>query len=268
MSEQVTCPLTGLRLVAAAGESGWRVAHERYVRRGGILSVAVNKQVGPLPAGAPDSRGRFDTVGRTVYFGQTEEVAFAEVLQGFRKRAVAVSADAEAAGYADVDQYIAEVLSDARANRMDRPWAISGDWQWARCVHEVAMPTEGWWVVIDHPDTLNTLTNRLAPSLRRLGIDMVTTGLTAGEGREVTTLLAEEVRNTVLFDRSLPLGIDFPSKTAYGRCWAWWDRNADDGLLPGPNDPRTIHDHNVDRPAMRAIAGAWDLPVLQGRPRH
>ncbi len=58
------------------------------------------------------------------------------------------------------------------------------------------------------------------------------------ENRAVTTLLAQHVRGQSLFDGSLPLGIQFTSKTGYGTCWARWDRRADDGLTPGENDPR------------------------------
>lgn len=75
------CPQTGLYLVPARGGDGWRIAKEQYVRSGGILSVMENKRVGPLPDDALDRRGRFDTIGRTVYFGQTQTAAYAEVLR-------------------------------------------------------------------------------------------------------------------------------------------------------------------------------------------
>lgn len=105
----------------ARGEVGWRIAKEQYVRSGGILSVRVNHHVGPLPDDAPDRRGRFDTVGRTVYFGRTALVAFAEVLQEFRLRRLTVEADADAAGFT-VDEYIETIASQARENGVDRPW--------------------------------------------------------------------------------------------------------------------------------------------------
>src|SRR5690606_35997277 len=71
-----TCPRTGLHLVPARGQDGWRVAQERYTRSGGILAVRVNEHVGPLPADLPDRRGRFDTIGRTVYFAERATTAF------------------------------------------------------------------------------------------------------------------------------------------------------------------------------------------------
>jgi hypothetical protein len=43
-------------------------------------------------------------------------------------------------------------------------------------------------------------------------------------------LLAHVIRGAVLDDGSEPLRISYPSKTLTGRCWAYWDRRADEGL--------------------------------------
>lgn len=120
------CPRTGLYLVPARGRDGWRVAQERYTRSGGILAVRVNEHVGPLPAELPDRRGRFDTIGRTVYFAERATTAFAEVLQDFRVARVAVQADADATGLS-VEEYITAVGDQAAANGRERPWAVSVD---------------------------------------------------------------------------------------------------------------------------------------------
>ncbi|GAA4424038.1 hypothetical protein GCM10023169_20380 [Georgenia halophila] len=243
------------------------MALEKYTRSGGILAVRMNAHVGPLPENSADRRGRFDTIGRTVYFAEHETTAFAEVLQPFRARRIALQADADAVGLS-VDDYVERVQSEATKNGMGRPWAISADWQMSRCVHQVRMPATSWWVQIDHKDTLNRLGLDLAEPLKRLGVPMLTLSGTTGENRAVTTLLAEHVRGQTLFDGSRPLGIQFVSKTGYGNCWAWWDRRADDGLTPGENDPKTLEDFNVDRPAFRAVTDDWDLEILQGRPRY
>lgn len=261
------CPETGLYLVAARGQSGWRVAKEHYTRSGGILAVRVNEHVGPLPTDAADRRGRFDTIGRTVYFAEQASTAFAEVLQEFRAARVALQADAEAIGVG-VDDYIAQVCAQAAANSRARPWAVSVDWQLSRSLHRVRMPAAGWWVQIDHKDTLNRLGLDLAKPLSQLGLSMLTLSGTAGEDRGVTTLLAEHVRGQTLFDGSRPLGVQFSSKTAYGTCWAWWDRRADDGLTPGDNDPRSITDCNVDGEAFRNVTTDWGLEVLPGNLRR
>lgn len=86
-----TCTSTGLRLVAAGGETAFRVAKDRH----GALSVLPNSHVGPLPIGTDpsvgDRRGRFDTVGSTVYLADSRRCAYAEVLIGFRQKRAAIA---------------------------------------------------------------------------------------------------------------------------------------------------------------------------------
>lgn len=259
------CPDTGLYLVPARGEIGWRVGKEKYVRSSGILSVRVNEHVGPLADDVPDERGRYDTLGRTVYFGKTAQASFAEVLQDIRRKRLAQEADASAAGYA-FEEYVDTVNIQADENDVDRAWAISGKWQVDRCLHKVAMPSAGWWVRADHHATINQVATDLAAPLREMKVDLLTLGDLGGETRGVTTLIAEHIRNQNLFDGSRPLGIEFPSKTGYGTCWAWWDRRADDGLTPGTNDPKTLEDLNVNVSSFRKVAADWGLEILPGRP--
>ncbi|UNX55229.1 hypothetical protein MF406_02815 [Georgenia sp. TF02-10] len=227
----------------------------------------MNEHVGPLPAELPDRRGRFDTIGRTVYFAERASTAFAEVLQDFRAARVALQADADAIGMS-VEEYIANVCDQAAVNGRERPWAVSADWQMSRSLHRVAMPAEGWWVHIHHRTTLNRLGLDLAEPLRQAGVPLLTLSGTTSENRAVTTLLAQHVRGQTLFDGSLPLGIQFTSTTGYGTCWAWWDRRADDGLTPGQNDPKTIDDLNIDGAPFRAVTTDWELEVLPGALRY
>lgn len=175
--------------------------------------------------------------------------------------------DAAAVGLT-VDDYIAAVLEEAECRDVDRPWAISGDWQFTRSIHRVSMPRTGWWVAIDQPATQNTLTQALALDLTALGYLQVHTGVVTSDDRAVTTQVAEYVRNVLLDNGSLPPGISFRSKTAYGRCWAFWDRRADDGLTPGDNDPALDGSTNIDTDAFRQVATALRLPILPGRPRY
>lgn len=261
------CPTTGFYVEPATRHPfAWRVAKEHYVRVGGINAVRRNGSVGPLPPANADVRGRFDTVGRTVYFGKTQQAAFAEVLQAFRQKRAALEADAAAAGFT-VDQYIKAVIDHTDRAGVDRPWAIGADWQMARCLHKVSMPSDGWWVRIDHRETMNQLTLDLA-SLKPFDVETVKLSIVTHPDRAVTTHLADHIRNSRLFDASAPLGIVYPSNLGYGTCYAWWDRRADDGLTPGVNDPSTIEDFNVDTLGFRAIAKAFSLDVLPGRPRY
>lgn len=214
------CTQTGLHLVAAAGETAYRIAQDRYVHRAGINSSPENRHVGSITDGTPDKRGRFDTLGKTVYFADSPQTAFAEVLQGFVQSRTALAPDAAAAGLT-IDEYIAAVLEEAEHNDVDRPWAISGDWQFNRSIHRVSMPRTGWWVAIDQPATQSTLTRALALDLTALGYRQVHTGVVTSDNRAVTTQVADYVRNVLLDNGSLPLGISFRSKTEYGRCWAF-----------------------------------------------
>src|SRR5690606_39985911 len=66
----------------------------------------------------PDRRGRFDTIGRTVYFAERATTAFAEVLQDLRAARVTLQADADAIGMS-VEEYITEI---GRASCRVRWW--------------------------------------------------------------------------------------------------------------------------------------------------
>lgn len=275
-----TCATSGFRLVAADGELAYRVAQDRYVHAGGILAAPTNNLVGAGAPGSRDRRGRFDTLGTTVYFADSPDCCFAEVLQGFRLSRQAVEKDARAIepepGEApiSVEEYIEAVKQDARANGIDVPWSVSGDWQHARSVWQARMPRHGWWVRIDHTDTVDALNHELVEFIGPLRDDPARTNepLDLGDvlslNRPLTTYLAQAVRRAVLDDGTLPLGIEFPSKTGAGRCYAYFARRLDDGLDPGPDEPRVEHSWNVDTPAFRTRCARWGLEVLPGRPAY
>ena len=87
-------------------------------------------------------------------------------------------------------------------------------------------------------------------------------GDVCGDDRGLTTELGQVIRDSVLDDGSLPLGIIFPSKTAYGRCCAWWNRRADDNLNPGSNDPKLIDSLNVGVPELGLVCHDWGLEQM------
>lgn len=258
-----TCTETGLRLVAARGEIAFRVAKDRY----GALSVLPNAAVGPLPVGTDsaegDRRGRFDTVGSTIYLADSRQCAYAEVLIGFRKERAAIAQAAESIGW-DVEEYIEQVVADATANGVCVPWSISLDWQMGRSIYSIQLPTQGWWVQIDHADTFAAL-EAVAPTVPGLTerLQLITAGDVTGEDRSLTTLLAHLIRTQDLDDASQPLGISYPSKTLMGRCWAYWDRRTDESLPPNRNDLRQIASENVGPdPNFASTAARYDLPIF------
>jgi hypothetical protein len=252
------CTATGFGLVAAADESvGWRITKDAYVQTSGITGVLTNNGVGSLPPGTPDRRGRYDTVGRTVYFADTAKTALAEVLQHFRVEVMSMTKDAVAIGI-DVDLYRRELAKDLHARGLPGPGEVPVDWQMASSLYKVHLPSAGWWVVIDSPATLNALSEKMRGSA-----DQLTLGDVCGDDRGLTTQLAQIIRESVLDDGSLPLGIEFPSKTAYGRCWAWWNRRADDNLNPGGNDPKLIDTYTVGTPELHEICQDWNLRLVR-----
>jgi hypothetical protein len=256
---------TGLRLIPAAGEIAFRVAKDRY----GALSVRKNSIVGPMPIGTSadsDPRGRYDSIGSTIYLADSRQCAYAEVLLGFRQQRAAVAKAAESIGWTAED-YITSVRAQAQNNGVDVPWAISVDWQMDRSIYEIRLPRQGWWVQIDDPDTLRAL-ETMAPTTAGMTerLQFLTSGSLTGEDRDLTTLLAHTIRGAALDDGSELLGISYPSKTLSGRCWAYWDRRADEGLSPGRNDLLQLTSENVGPdPEFNRVATLYDLPILGAR---
>lgn len=251
-----TCTQTGLGLIAADGGIGWRVTKDAYVRTSGITGVLVNDRVGPLPAGQSDGRGRYDTRGRTVYFADAAKTALAEVLQHFRVEVMSLTKDANAIGRT-VSDYRQELTEEFHNRGLPGPGEVPVDWQLVTSLYKVQLPANDWWVVIDSPATLNALSDLMGGSA-----DQLTLGHVCGDNRALTTELAQVIRDQVLDDGSLPLGIVFPSKTAFGRCWAWWNRRADDNLNPTSNDPKLIDSYNVAVPQLDEICRDWKLTLV------
>lgn len=256
-----TCSATGLRLVPAMPLLTYRVSRDKY----GGLSALPRRRA----AGATGSANRFDTVGTTLYFADSKACAFAEVLNGFKQARAALGPDAEAAGE-ELGDYVALVTEQAIAHGIDHPWAVSADWQMARSIYTVRLPGVGWWVRVDHPDTLSALGDLRGRLVdldgRRPEPPLWSSDLEGGD-RAVTTAIAGYVRDTILDDGSRPLGIEFSSRTLEGRCYAWWDRRTDDGVAPGVDDAHLVSSENVGIAELHEVARRLGIPVLPGRRR-
>lgn len=267
MTERI-CTKTGLRLVEAGGQTAYRVAKDRY----GALSARRNDHVGPRPvgydSGAGDSRGRYDTLGSTIYLAESRRCAYAEVLNGFRQERARIAEAAASIGMG-VEEYIETVTAEAEANGVSLPWTISADWQMDRSIYEIRLPRQGWWVRIDDAETLRSLEHLASTAPGAPGeVTMLTATEVTGPDRDLTTLLAHIIRQQALDDGSEPLGIVFQSRTLTGDCWAYWDRRADAGLPPGNNDLVQVASENVGPdPDFVATAEFYRLPVL-GVPRR
>src|SRR6478609_11501374 len=155
------CASTGHTIVQAAGQIPFRLPKDRYR----ALSVRKNSVVGPMPIGTAagsDARGRYDSIGSTIYLADSRQCAYAEVLLGFRQQRASVAKAAESIGWT-VEDYITSIRAQAEENGIDVPWAISVDWQMDRSIYEIRLPPQGWWVQIDDPATLRAL-ERLTPT--------------------------------------------------------------------------------------------------------
>lgn len=105
-----------------------------------------------------------------------------------------------------VDEYIKAVLAEADTNGVDVPWTISADWQMDRSIYEIRLPRQGWWVRINHPDTLKALEGLASAMPGATGsITMLTATEVTGLDRNLTTLLAHTIRQQVLDDGREPL---------------------------------------------------------------
>ncbi|MFF5794512.1 hypothetical protein ACFY5D_20915 [Paeniglutamicibacter sp. NPDC012692] len=173
---------------------------------------------------------------------------------------------AESIGW-DPRKYVEAVLKEAQDNGLDAPWAISVDWQMDRSIYEIRLPRDGWWVKMDHVDTLKAVES-FDSSFVGVGerLQLLTNGSITGEDRDLTTLIAHLIRNVTLDDGSEPLGISYLSKTLQGRCWAYWDRRTDLQLAPGRNDLIQRSSDNVGPdPEFIWTADYYTLPILNGR---
>lgn len=252
------CAVTGFGLLAADGGQAWRIAKDRYVATSGITGALVNNRIGPLPRDVPDSRGRYDTLGRTIYFADSPTTALAEVLQSFRVQALSLAKDAAAIGN-DIIEYRERLAVELRERGLPVPGEVPAAWQLSRSLYRVQMPRDGWWVKIDSAATLNALSNVMHGARGQL-----TLGDVCGDDRVLTTQLAQVVRDSILDDGTWPLGINFPSKTAYGICFAWWNRTADANANPADNDVRLAESSAIDSIAFRRICHEWNLTIASG----
>lgn len=175
----------------------------------------------------------------------------------FRLDRPAISRAAASIGW-DIESYIEQILEG-----IDPPWGISLDWQMARSIYELGLPRSGWWVQIDHPETLAALETHL-PAMAGSGQELrvLTAGNITGEDKDLTSLIAQAIRERILDDGSEPLGISYQSKTLHGRCRTYWDRRADADLPADANNLLRLTSENVGPdPEFERIAKLNRLPI-------
>lgn len=233
------CAKTGLRIVDDF-RAGTRVA---TTNRGAMDPPE------RLNGDDPEGWSRYDTPGSTIYISDSDEIAFAEVLSGYALKLGAkhpMQKDADFMGMS-LDAYV-EGISDDWGNQI-KMGCLSRHWRDRRNIYQLTLKVPGWWVDIEHPDSIAAIGAGIGEKLsNELGISQLTLGILHGESRTATAMIATWIREQVLDDGSLPVGVRFLSKHGGGYCWAYWMRRRDDGLDDDPmssNSGVAIQAHNT-----------------------
>lgn len=259
------CAKTGLQLVAEAGEQTFRITKPIY----GPLSAPTRS----LPQEDDnDPHGRYDaSPGRTLYVAQLLDTAFAEVLSPFKRELGAVdpiAKDAAALGMTR-DEYLESVQADWDERGFMKMGAIPKKWRDDRSIYNVYGPvanlygeSAGWYIDVEHPDTIGVLERELEHVLAAQGISQLTTAVLRGENRIVTTLIGTHLYRTELDDGTLARGIQFGSKFGGGWCRAIWIPEDDDDtwfvdLIATSGEPILVNDA-----ALRTAAERFRIKVF------
>lgn len=218
-----TCSSSGLRLIEARRMAAYRIQRTDYP----ALSAPERDY-----AGDRLTWNRFDTPGRTLYLAETAECAYAETISPF-KRALGstdpLEKDARAIGMT-LEQFYNAVAKDWRERQFMHTGTIPQSWRERREIRTVSLPFPGWWVDIEHPDSIAAIASSLDGDLESLGVKELDTAVLRGQDRGVTTRIAERVRETIVFDGSEPLGIVYGSRHGGYDNWAVWLRRQDTGI--------------------------------------
>lgn len=252
MSGGFLCPTTGLYLVGGR-RNGLRVATESW----GPLNPP-ERVAGDDPVGW----NRYDTPGSTVYLADTPEIAYSEVLSPFALKLGQVhplQKDADFFGMA-LEEYLGQMQSEWNAMV---PGCLPAHWRHRRRLYNTTLQGTGWWIDIEHPESLAVIGRGIGNRLRNeAGIERMTLGVLLGEQRFITTLIGQWIRGLKLHDGSAALGIRFHSKHGGGYCWAYWLRRKDDGLPGDPLSADAGQDIDMDDPALQAVARRFRIQMM------
>lgn len=170
---------TGLHLQSATGEMSVRIARSSR----GPLDP-------PPRQGTPDaSWSRYDVTGWTVYTAETRETAYAEVL-AYTKRRLGqrdpLAEDAAAIGLslAEFTDLVGQEWSERQHMGMGH---LPASWRIERLLYRITLPTQGWWIDVEHPDSLAAIEAALEPDLAALNVGALTVAALRGEDRHITT---------------------------------------------------------------------------------
>ncbi|MCU6480183.1 hypothetical protein [Arthrobacter sp. A2-55] len=172
---------------------------------------------------------------------ETPLVAFLEMISAFALPLGASSSlhkDADALGLS-LAEFLDAIAKDWKDQGFYGTGHLPPEWANKRSIYRLQVTGPGWWVDVEHPDSIAAIRNALGPILHaETGLDHLDTGILRGGSRDVTTRIASWVRASTLDDGSLPLGLRYGSKHGGGCSWAYWLRRRDDGF----GDDRMVAD--------------------------
>ncbi|MGI8417417.1 MAG: RES domain-containing protein [Nakamurella sp.] len=210
---------------------------------------------------------RWDTSGgRTLYAADTALGAYAEVLAYIRENLPKTPLSELFPDDDPTEGDDQTTLTDQVRAEMPAPTLrdkITPGWRAIRTHYELKISSSGWFVDVLTGPSIQTLNHVFIPTGETVGT-MTSANLT-GEQRQLTTSVAEWVRNQVLDDGSLPMGIKYQSK--HGNdipAYAIWLRALDDGKSPRSEHVQLVTETAVkkDDPDLREVASWYDLKVL------
>ena len=94
-------------------------------------------------------------------------------------------------------------------------------------MYEIALPTTGWWVLLEHPDSIAAAEAALEDELASVGVGELDVAVLRGANRDATVLLASWASTELLDDGGMAHGIRFDSRHATGVVWAYWMPESD-----------------------------------------
>jgi len=238
--------------------------HLQSATTGGLSLRIARSSRGPLSPpprqGTPDaSWSRYDVAGSTVYTAETRETAYAEVL-AYTKRRLGqrdpLAEDAAAIGLS-LDEFTDLVGQEWSERQHMGMGHLPASWRIERLLYSITLPAQGWWIDVEHPDSIAAIETALEPDLAALNVGALTVAALRGEDRRITTTVACWAHGLLLDNDTLPLGITYGSKHGTGRCWAYW---LTDTTPPGLacDDGAAITETDAD---LRRVTGRFRIRV-------
>lgn len=182
------------------------------------------------------SWGRYDTLGSTVYLAADPAAAFHEVMAPFALDLGAknpLQKDADALGIS-LKTLMQEIAHDWDEKNYMNTGCLPAQWSYDRKLYTISMTHPLPWVDVQRPNSIGAIRQAIGSDLaKETGITSLTLNELTSPNREVTTRIAEWIRNVQFDTLQLPTGVIYPSKLG-GTCYAIWLHGRDAGVSEEP----------------------------------